>query len=480
MMFTCSYTFAATAPDESAEPAVVQDVDEDVTQDQGEPAAEEVAPPEEEVQAEQSEAIEGDDAALDVVLEEPEAAEEPEPAVKQEYAEEPVPVMKQVKGVPGQFTVETAKGEKTLQSIVDANGNMTAPTRLYSSTQITDAAQLDYTQVGTTSYYKVFVKTSGKLWFATELLSGGDYGVKVWAGRVLDDSAGIIEYGEYDYEYLTTSNPSATGGGIDVKAGNTYCIVVESSRAASLVVVPYVYSYASRTLPAGKTMLSSGYVGTSGTNKVCTILYKIKPTKSGYIRVYLKEYGFSSSSGYVTLLNSKKKNISDKLYYSSSSKTGYVSFGVKKGVTYYLRVANCFGSYTEQNVYGVMYKVYGAAVKSNTSKKKALNLKRKAKYTAVAMPANGKKTTSWYKFKVTKKRLTKVRIDATNVKSGKTTITFYRGKKKFASDTITKGAINTFTLTYSNKQNYVKKGTYYIKIVRSTKANGAIKIRYLK
>lgn len=58
--------------------------------------------------------------------------------------------------------------------------------------------------------------------------------------------------------------------------------------------------------------------------------------------------------------------------------------------------------------------------------------------------------------------------------------TVYCGKKKVASTTLYNGDVNTLKLTYSTSYGKAKKGTYYLKLSKSAKANGSYKIRYLK
>ena len=370
----------------------------------------------------------------------------------------------------------------------DSAGRIKAVALNYSNSEPSesDAEYIYCKSAGSYTYWEITAGTSGMLWFDAAPLNKktqdnynvgyttaqlGTYNASTGKWELSGSLAGLSAGGD-DYD---------TGGGIDVKSGGKYCIAVYSSYANDgLAILPYVIPYETRTLAAGKTMIASGYTRVSGSLKDKASLFKIKPSKSGYITVSLKEYGCDTSAGYVTLLNSSKKAVSDKLWYYEGSKTSYIRFGVKKGTTYYLKVNGAVGSFSEQYAYGIQYKVTSAAVKKNTTKKKATNLKRKAKYTAVAMPATGKKATQWYKFKVTKQRATQIKVDATNVKSGKTTITVYCGKKKIDTKTISNGYVNTYTVYNSTKPGKAKKGTYYVKISKNAKANGAIKIKYAK
>ena len=471
MAFTGSFVFAGTEAPAAEESGVVNaDVipaDGDVDEEQ----ADEELPPEivteveEPAISEEPEAVMEDQEALEVTAEESEAAEEELTGVVQAQAGEPA--------------VKEDNGGKKLMK-TDANGNLIATTLNYTTSKVADgnAYSFNASTNGTYSYVIVKVNTSGKLFTYAQTAESNTRYTDVIVGK-FDPATKDITYTNTRTGYLAPGNYDDGIGGYDVKAGGTYCIGFKSAASGMIFVQPYVYSYATRTLPAAKTMLTSGYVGTSGTNKYGTSLYKIKASKSGYIRVFLKEYGYDSYYGKVTLLNAKKKVVSDKLSFSTKYKYNYVCFGVTKGTTYYLRVNDCAGSYNEQYRYGIMYKIYGATLKANTSKKKATTLKRKANFIKRVQPATGKSMSQWYKFKVTKKRKTAVRIDATYIKSGKTTATIYCGKKKVGVVTIDNGFINTIKITHSNKYGYAKKGTYYVKLSKSAKANGRYKIKYL-
>lgn len=352
---------------------------------------------------------------------------------------------------------------------------VTAPTLTYSTTKKPGWEEMPY---GT--LIKVNVKTSGKLWIDAKSSENNTSGATVFVSKY-DPKAADVEFSYSNAAFIDKGKKENAIGGLDVVSGGSYCIGIKSSEYGNISVRPYVYSYATRSLPAGKWMLTEGYKTTSdGTLKDPCVCFKIKPAKTGYIRVFLKEYGNNTSDGDVLLLNSKKKAVSDKEWFYTGSNSTYVSFGVKKGTTYYLKVYNA-RSFDAPYHYGIKYKIYAAKLRANTSKKKATTLKRKAKYISTAMPATGKSGSQWYKFKVTKKRTTQVNIDTKNIKSGKITVTAYRGKKKIDSITLYNGQVNpikiTYTTTYDGK---AMKGTYYIKITKSAKANGAYKVRYAK
>ena len=287
-------------------------------------------------------------------------------------------------------------------------------------------ASYDANSSGCYDTYPVTVKATGKLSFYLYPADSNTATVRAAIGTLSGDVFNIKKYID-----LTPDNMAYAFAGLDVTAGTEYAIGFSSTSAGSVLMAPYVIPYSTRTLAAGKKMVASGVKGSS--NADSGAMFKIVPTKSGYIDVYLKAMGLSTTTGKVTLLNSSKKAVSSALSFNDSSKTGYVVFGVKKGRTYYLKVNGCKGTSDEAYAYEITYKATTGKIRSNTKKSKAVTLKRKASATKTTIAAPGKSSKDWYKFKVTKKRVTKVRVDATNVKSGSMKITVYCGKKKVAA-----------------------------------------------
>lgn len=350
----------------------------------------------------------------------------------------------------------------------DAEADMTADTLNYS----TSTYRNPYYNLGTnggSDFYvaSIKVKAAGKLYVDAEAYSSNSGSVTIAVGSIESDNK--LHYFTNRTGYVSPGNAVNGIGGYDVKKGNTYYVGIQASSAATAKVNSYVIPYSTRSLSAGKEMIASGVKGSD--NAQSTTMYKIKPKKTGYITVTLKDYGMSSSSGYVTLLNSKKKAVSDKLWYYSESSTSYVVFGVKKGTTYYLKVTGSSGSYTSLYIYTVKWKLKSAPFKSNTKKSKAIKLKRKAKAKSMTRPASRKSMTQWYKLKASK-RTVKFTVDAKKIKSGTAKITVYRGKRKLATYTIWNGQSNPYTITNARKT------TYHIKIATNSKCSGMYKIRY--
>ena len=361
---------------------------------------------------------------------------------------------------------------------IKSTGDVNAKTMSYVATS--KPAYKQYYFNGTTDsdvygYVSVGVKTKGKLYVDAIAGSSNEYGTSVIVG-VLNKTKGTITHsGSY---YLSPGETELRLGGVDVTAGKTYAIGINSYSGGSIKVRAYVYSYKNnRFLKAGKMMLSSGYKGSRTTT---ALRYKVRPKKTGLMTVKLKEYGYSSTSGDVTILTKNKKTASKKLWYYTGAAGYKAVFGVKKGVTYYLKVTDTYGSPDSCYKYGVKYTVKKTPLKKNTKKRKAIRLKRKGAWKKNILLANNKSGNQWYKFKVTKKRTTRIKVDTTNVKSGTVKMTVYCGKKKIDTVTLSNGVRKPYTITYSTTWGKAKRGTYYVKIHKAKKATGQYRIKYVK
>lgn len=318
---------------------------------------------------------------------------------------------------------------------------------------------------------------TGKLWIDAVVPIGSPCSVQVYVGTLSGSTFTPVN----DYGYVTAGKTDIGIGGLDVVAGRTYYIGLANSKENALVNLRgYVYTYTSgRTLPVNKIMLSSGVKGSS--NATPSLLYKIKPSKTGTISVSLTEYGMSSSAGYVTLYNSKKKAISSKLWYYSKSSSSRAYFGVKAGTTYYIKITDARGSYSSQYKYGVKYTNTKVTDRNLSKKSKAKTIKRKKSVSTVFVALTGK-SVDWYKFKVTKKRKTQIKLYTSGIKSGNLYVTVYKGKKKIGSTKKVPYYANSFTgtITYGRSYGKADKGTYYVKVQQGAKCSGKYSIKYVK
>ncbi|MBQ2677617.1 MAG: hypothetical protein IJF96_01730, partial [Firmicutes bacterium] len=274
-------------------------------------------------------------------------------------------------------------------STIQSTGSIIAKTKAFAATELKWTG-LSVKGIGSDrwEYWTLGVKTTGKLWMNVYSDEGSAGAMEVAVGRYNSSTGAITTLGTTD-PYLSPGDQTNRLCGIDVTAGKQYVIAVSSDYAGVLAVNPFVIPYKNnRLLKAGRTMISSGYK--TKDLKDSAVRYKIRPTKSGYITVALKRYGYDKSAGYVQLLTKGKKTASEKLWYYQGSDTSYVVFGVKKGVTYYLKVTNCSGTYDNCYAYGIRYKIKKSPVRKNTKKRKAVKLYRKGAWKKTVLLGNNR------------------------------------------------------------------------------------------
>lgn len=288
-------------------------------------------------------------------------------------------------------------------------------------------------------------------------------------------------------EYFTLSAGEAREEAckIFVTAGQTYYVLMKSGNYST---VPAQFSIRTKIFTTGTKTISansSKWNVASGINEAKeygkATWFKLKPTKTGVMRVDLKQYGYASSYGKIRLYNSSKKAVSETVRYSPSAKNVY--FGVKKGNTYYLKVTDCYGSSSEGYAYGVRCKMSSRVDRVLSSKSKARTLKRKADATRTLFVASTAQSADWYKFNVTSKRTTQIKVDTSQMTSGELYISIYKGKKKIGSTQKIDNTYNNsgkYAVTYGTTYGKATKGTYYVKIVKSKTASGSYTVRYVK
>gem|GEM_PF-929525 len=208
--------------------------------------------------------------------------------------------------------------------------------------------------------------------------------------------------------------------------------------------------------------------------------FKITPTKTGYISLT-----GSGMLGYVDLCNSAKKVISkeskdDSAFFSGASKHVYqrtVSFGVKKGVTYMMRInvyslkRNDSGHYyasmkwTNTPVNGIRY---------GSSRSSAANLKKALARGGVIRAGSTK--AQWYKIKTSKKKIA-ITLGAKNNCGTIYARIYYKSGGTWHSKRIqVMRSTKKYKKTVTLKKRTHKKVTYYVQVYPKYKASGAYKI----
>ena len=251
--------------------------------------------------------------------------------------------------------------------------------------------------------------------------------------------------------------------------------------AAALMLVLFANtmesaSAATKTLTEGK----SAKVSFRKTGAERVIYYKIRPKRTGVIM-------FSVSSGYTgaaCLCNSRKKAVSkwglDDSWIWGGSEESYfrhMYFGVKKGVTYYIKMKG--SSYTKSkkgNYYG--YAKWTSAtinVARHGSKKstaKAIGRKKTAKGLFVA----GSTKAHWYKIK-NKQKTTKIIFKAPKTNGRLKVKVYYKSYGHWYKMTYYASRNGS----YANIKAYISKKvkhTYYLKVTPDGKSSGAYFLKW--
>lgn len=198
-----------------------------------------------------------------------------------------------------------------------------------------------------------------------------------------------------------------------------------------------------------------------------------------YVKVKAKKTGVLTikplaNSMYVRLVNANKKALStDEYYYKGST----ASYGIKKGVTYYVKVTSSMRArYT--------MKFTSINEKSGSKKSKAVKLSKKNRWKHGTLIA-GTKTADWYKIKLNKKSKLTIILKPQICNVMKFSVYGPNGKRWGDVAKVTpyaNGAEQKYQLYTTNwfSKNYkIGAGTYYVKIERGSKyTSGSYSIKW--
>lgn len=247
------------------------------------------------------------------------------------------------------------------------------------------------------------------------------------------------------------------------------------------------------TMPASKTFdmktVKEAKINFGDTSFDSYYYFEVKPMKTGTIT--LSGSADYPVSGYVALCNASKKVLSkdsktnDGTWFWTGSSTNYlrtVHFGVKKGKTYYIRIAKCrVTSYAKdannQYVHIGYLKWTNTAVKSaKYGKKKSKAVKIKKKKTKTGLFVAGTTKAQWYKMKINKKKATITLTSTKNCGAIKAKV-YYKGYSKWLTTTTSasrSGSYYKVKLTGINRN----VGTVYVKVFPEYKTSGSYKLKW--
>lgn len=248
------------------------------------------------------------------------------------------------------------------------------------------------------------------------------------------------------YNVVSAGSGKAEGDAFSVPAGGTYYIGVYSDISSGQDYT--VVSLAAYANGADRT-LTDGQWAAVGQKEAQTNLFRFKASSTGYIRVDTADVDDDSSVS-VTLLSSSRKALS-----SSADSSSSPVYGVKKGMTYYIRAR---AGYSRGGGYRIKVTDHKISEKSGSSRSKAVNIKRDStvKGTVIA----GESRSDWYKFKLSGKK--SVSLTMKGATNDKLRIAVYSGGKRIKTSTFYS---STESLTIRSAGKW-KKGTYHIRVYR--------------
>lgn len=280
-------------------------------------------------------------------------------------------------------------------------------------------------------------------------------------------SSGYIDFGVFYDANMTnpvdsvgySSNGETYGRVFKIPKAGTYYIGLYSSKGYNTTYSYYAavaaifYSGADRTLSNGKQIVV-------GQKDEQVNYFKFTAINSGYITTYSDE---TAEYFKVALCNSSKKALSGYSYLRYNP-----TYGVKKGVTYYFKVASGYNSDG-----GYTFKVTNSKIteKSGSKKSKAVTIKKNSTKKGTILA--GSSQADWYKFKLTGSKSVKIYFKGRT--NDQLKITVYKGSKNIGSSTLYYYDTSR-TLSSIGK---LSKGTYYIKIQRvNSKSSGWYSLKW--
>lgn len=334
-----------------------------------------------------------------------------------------------------------AEGDSYTLPVFSTTNEMSSSTALTISGEVTPEMNATYT-----------------ITFPKDVCFSGQASTTVDQGSVyfeITDSTGKLLTNAY------SSNDKDSFSGASYITAGTYTLTVQSNTLTgygSFAVQMYgINASSSGTIKAGETYL--GY-----NNKTTYKKFTVSSNRVVGITAFDSDGTETNTYGrYITICNSKKKAISQKVYTSSSD--NYTAlFGLKKG-TYYVKISS-IGTYC----IGLTNSKKGTI--SATSKKKAKKIT--SSYKNYIIPASTSKSSAWFKYDMKKSAKKTLSICYNGNYSVKATI--YKGSKAVYTYTIYNGKGLDFSYTNLARTKKVKwqTGTYYVKISKNQKTDSGL------
>lgn len=282
-----------------------------------------------------------------------------------------------------------------------------------------------------------------------------------------------LTYGLFYDQACTTAVDStgyASSNGTDstrvfnIPKGGTYYIGVYTTISTWSTAQCYYGALAAIYANGADRTLSNNTYSVVGQKNQQTNYLKFKATNNGYVTI-----STDNLYGTVTLMNSTAKTAYSNAITAYSSSNANITYGVKKGNTYTLKVVSKSNS---DGMYRIKYSNKKITEKSGTKRTKAVSVSRNT--TKKGFIAAGSSQADWYKIKVTKST---VKITLTGATNDKIVAKLYNSKGKAVSSST--ASISRSGYNYYLKGTNMKKGTYYIKVYRgNSKSSGYYNLKW--
>lgn len=282
---------------------------------------------------------------------------------------------------------------------------------------------------------------------------------------------------------ISTNLPSGyyTHGFETVKKTGSYQICVSNATSDDIFAVKAM------VIPGGNSFnLNNDWTLAAGNkdNGLYTTYWKVKVGANSLLDVSAYDVipyyrNTAEQAVKVTLCNSKKKVISaqsslKKFTLNGKLESGHASYGVAKG-TYYVKVQ------ANTPIYAISYGTAKYTTKPGTKKSKATSIS-KGKSKKAVLEASTSKKTQWYKLKLSKKGTMKINFDGYVAPGTKIKMSLVNSKgkaikilvdRKKKSGITMSGKVNSYIPAEIVSNGKMKKGTYYVKIEKSSKKSSA-------
>lgn len=192
--------------------------------------------------------------------------------------------------------------------------------------------------------------------------------------------------------------------------------------------------------------------------------YSYKPTKNGYITLWVNTLVDTGFSANVCLCDSKGNEITDiKRYHERDDK---IVYAVKKGKTYKIKVTSNDVNVTQY--YQLKINHTECTENSGTKKKKAVSVKYNKKTNGLVFAEDSTNTADWYQFNNKKERRIQL-IYSGSITSGSIVFDVYDSKgNRYATFSVVAGVDESRESVLSNgTQTKLPKGLYYVKVTKS-------------